>query len=103
MKSETPQNVDVPCQEEHSSNSVKPRSCCAPRLHREELVSQATPALAPSIESRDRVPDSNRSVISLPGGTFFMGTNYAHGFPADGEGPVRPVSLSAFDIDTFPV
>jgi formylglycine-generating enzyme required for sulfatase activity len=32
-----------------------------------------------------------------------MGTNYARGFPADGEGPVRPVSLSAFEIDTFPV
>jgi len=32
-----------------------------------------------------------------------MGTDYARGFPADGEGPVRPVSLSAFEIDTFPV
>ena len=32
-----------------------------------------------------------------------MGTDYERGFPADGEGPVRPVSLSAFDIDTYPV
>jgi formylglycine-generating enzyme required for sulfatase activity len=32
-----------------------------------------------------------------------MGTDYAHGFPADGEGPVRSVSLSAFEIDAFPV
>ena len=32
-----------------------------------------------------------------------MGTDYAHAFPADGEGPVRPVTLSAFRIDTFPV
>jgi sulfatase modifying factor 1 len=32
-----------------------------------------------------------------------MGSDYVHGFPADGEGPVRPVSLSPFDIDTSPV
>jgi sulfatase modifying factor 1 len=31
------------------------------------------------------------------------GTDYEKGFPADGEGPVRRVSLSAFEIDTFPV
>lgn len=32
-----------------------------------------------------------------------MGTDYAQGFPGDGEGPVRPVTLSPFAIDTFPV
>jgi formylglycine-generating enzyme required for sulfatase activity len=32
-----------------------------------------------------------------------MGTGYAHAFPADGEGPVRPVTLSPFTIDTYPV
>jgi formylglycine-generating enzyme len=32
-----------------------------------------------------------------------MGTDYAGAFPADGEGPVRLVSLSPFGIDTFPV
>jgi len=32
-----------------------------------------------------------------------MGTDYAHAFAADGEGPVRPVTLSPFSIDTFPV
>jgi len=42
-------------------------------------------------------------MISLPGGTFRMGTDYAQAFPADGEGPVRPVELSPFRIDTFPV
>jgi sulfatase modifying factor 1 len=40
---------------------------------------------------------------SLPGGSFLMGTDYAQGFPADGEGPVRAVSLSPFAIDIFPV
>jgi formylglycine-generating enzyme len=32
-----------------------------------------------------------------------MGTDYRQAFPADGEGPVRPVSLSPFSIDTYPV
>jgi sulfatase modifying factor 1 len=42
-------------------------------------------------------------MIALPAGTFLMGTDYERGFPGDGEGPVRRVSLSAFDIDTYPV
>jgi len=32
-----------------------------------------------------------------------MGTDYAHAFPSDGEGPVRPVALAPFDIDVYPV
>jgi formylglycine-generating enzyme len=42
-------------------------------------------------------------MVELPGGTFLMGTGYQPGFPADGEGPVRPVSLSPFSVDTNPV
>jgi formylglycine-generating enzyme required for sulfatase activity len=42
-------------------------------------------------------------MVSLPGGTFLMGTDYPDAFPIDGEGPVRPVTLSPFRIDTFPV
>jgi sulfatase modifying factor 1 len=42
-------------------------------------------------------------MISLPGGTFLMGTDYPGAFPADGEGPIRPVTLSPFSIDTYPV
>ena len=32
-----------------------------------------------------------------------MGTDYAKGFPADGEGPVRPVTLTPYRIDRTPV
>lgn len=42
-------------------------------------------------------------MVSLPGGSFLMGTDYAEGFPADGEGPVRPVILRPFRIDRYPV
>lgn len=42
-------------------------------------------------------------MISLPGGAFLMGTDYAGGFREDGEGPVRMVTLSPFEIDRYPV
>ena len=32
-----------------------------------------------------------------------MGTDYAEAFPDDGEGPVRNVTLSPFELDRFPV
>jgi formylglycine-generating enzyme required for sulfatase activity len=38
----------------------------------------------------------------VPGGTFRMGTDRA-GFPADGEGPVREVSLDSFSVDRHAV
>jgi formylglycine-generating enzyme required for sulfatase activity len=42
-------------------------------------------------------------MIALPGGTFLMGTDHAEGFPADGEGPVRVLTVSAVSIDRVPV
>jgi formylglycine-generating enzyme required for sulfatase activity len=42
-------------------------------------------------------------MVTLPGGMFLMGTDYERGFAADGEGPVRPVSVAAFAIDTYSV
>lgn len=42
-------------------------------------------------------------MISLPGGPFLMGTDYAEAFAADGEGPVREVTLSPFLLDRYPV
>ena len=64
----------------------------------------ARAASAPPVE----VPQTRHALtgsasVALPGGSFLMGTDYAGGFPADGEGPVRKVSLSPFAIDVFPV
>ena len=42
-------------------------------------------------------------MVDLPGGEFLMGTDYAHGFPADGEGPVRAVHVRRFRVDYTPV
>jgi sulfatase modifying factor 1 len=38
--------------------------------------------------------------VQIPGGTFLMGTADSDGFPADGEGPVRPVTVDPYAIGT---
>jgi formylglycine-generating enzyme required for sulfatase activity len=42
-------------------------------------------------------------MVKLDGGHFLMGTDYAQGFPDDGEGPVRTVELRPFLVDRDPV
>jgi formylglycine-generating enzyme required for sulfatase activity len=39
-----------------------------------------------------------RDMVNLPGGRFRMGTEDRDGFPADGEGPVRAVTVQPFAI-----
>ena len=74
--------------------------CCTPSSDR-----QPGKSLAADIPvSPKQVDTETRSrMVSLPGGTFLMGTDFAEGFPADGEGPVRPVTLRPFSIDLHPV
>ena len=42
-------------------------------------------------------------MVKLDGGAFLMGTDYAQGFPKDGEGPIREVTLDPFFVDVHPV
>jgi formylglycine-generating enzyme len=67
-------------------------SCCAP----------ARPATEESSgEPRGGVRTQKASpegMILLPGGTFLMGTDDGQGFPRDGEGPVRRITLDPFYI-----
>ncbi|UJF34840.1 formylglycine-generating enzyme family protein [Paenibacillus hexagrammi] len=43
------------------------------------------------------------SMIYIAGGEFLMGTDDQEGFPSDGEGPVRSVTVSPFYIDPYTV
>ena len=43
------------------------------------------------------------NMITIPGGTFTMGTNSHEGFPRDGEGPARGVTVSGFEISPYAV
>lgn len=52
--------------------------------------------------STDKSTDVDR-MVRLEGGTFKMGTDGNIGFPADGEGPSRDVTVDSFHIDRFAV
>ncbi|OBZ13638.1 formylglycine-generating enzyme family protein [Bacillus sp. FJAT-26390] len=43
------------------------------------------------------------NMIVIPAGTFTMGTDAQDGFPADGEGPARQVTVDAFQISPYAV
>jgi len=73
-------------------------SCCAPSAQHEVPAQPQNPPIFQGAAVTTASP-----TISLPGGTFLMGTDYANAFAADGEGPIRPVTLSPFRIDTYPV
>jgi formylglycine-generating enzyme required for sulfatase activity len=42
-------------------------------------------------------------MVELPGGSFLMGNDRPDGYPEDGEGPVREVTVDAFAIDAVTV
>jgi formylglycine-generating enzyme len=74
--------------------------CCAPSSIRTKNASGSG--------TIGNIPRESRDIIlarmkALPGGAFLMGTNSAEGFPQDGEGPARSVSLNPFLIDVYPV
>lgn len=63
-------------------------------------------AAAPAAESaplQRMRSGSTRDMIELPGGAFIMGTDSDVGFPADGEGPTREVTVAPFWMDKYPV
>lgn len=51
---------------------------------------RTAPATAPTVARHD--------MVSLPGGPFRMGSDAGDGFPPDGEGPARTVTVSPFAI-----
>ena len=68
-------------------------SCCAPRAGRSASVDCPTVAVGRG---------STDGMIRLEGGPFLMGTEDPDGFQADGEGPVRRVTIDPFWIDPSP-
>lgn len=75
------------------------QSCCAPT--RDPNPGSAAPPSPPADEAgfkRVRT-GSLDGMRPIPGGEFLMGTDDPDGWPADGEGPVRAVTLQPFHID----
>lgn len=74
------------------------KACCAPVAPRSDVSEAAITPVRRSLRT-----NVTESMISLPGGTFLMGTDYAEAFPQDGEGPVHSVTLDPFLIGKFTV
>ncbi|WP_436776381.1 SUMF1/EgtB/PvdO family nonheme iron enzyme, partial [Yinghuangia sp. YIM S09857] len=70
-------------------------SCCMPGRVA-ATANDITPA--PSRGADRDVGFDGMAVLS--GGEFLMGTDDAEGFPSDGEGPIRPVRVDPFAVDT---
>lgn len=71
-------------------------SCCAP--DRPPPVAPA-PSTPPAFAFTRTTRGPTNEMRLLPGGTFLMGNEGDYGFPADGEGPVHPVTLTPFYLD----
>ncbi len=79
--------------------STETETCCSPGR------SSPPAGGAPVARAAHMPPRSlpKGEMVRPPGGTFLMGTEDAEGFPSDGEGPVREVSLRPFAIDVAAV
>ncbi|MBS1823769.1 MAG: formylglycine-generating enzyme family protein [Acidobacteria bacterium] len=78
----------------------KPHPCCVPSKQRAEALAQSKEL---SAQRRFTTAKITEDRIRLDGGAFLMGTDDKEGFPADGEGPIREVTLDPFYIDRYPV
>ena len=74
------------------------RGCCAPQppANRGAVPRRAGTGARAAVGGAH---DDGRPMRELPAATFLMGTEVGDGFPADGEGPVREVSLRGYAID----
>jgi formylglycine-generating enzyme required for sulfatase activity len=79
---------------------VAPHPCCVPSKQR---LAQLDQSKRDAAERRRVNSGSTEGMIKLDGGAFMMGTESLEAFPADGEGPVRRVTVHGFWMDASPV
>jgi sulfatase modifying factor 1 len=97
-------------------NEPKKPSCCSTSRSDGETNSASNspdPHISSAASSTQSQPDNSEarhnspvgfeSMVYLPGGEFMMGTDDREGFPDDGEGPVRAVTIQPFYIDPYAV
>ncbi|TVQ23224.1 MAG: formylglycine-generating enzyme family protein [Spirochaetaceae bacterium] len=78
-----------------------PDGCCTPGRHAREH--RPAERVDPEILPRTTSGVLRHDTVALPGGTFLMGTDDQEGFADDGEGPIREVTVSPFEIDRYAV
>lgn len=79
---------------------IPPHPCCVPSKGRQQQFDISKQAAVSRVQVRS---GSTAEMIKLDGGPFWMGTENPEGFPADGEGPVRRVTIDGFYMDRYAV
>ena len=79
---------------------MPPHPCCVPSVERLEQLRTSERMAVSRLTVR---AGSTSEMIKLDGGPFWMGTENPEGFPADGEGPVRRVTVDPFFMDRYAV
>lgn len=79
-----------------------PRGCCTPSRPGTPTPGRSAITISSVTDSAAAIPPI-ATPITIPGGTFRMGTDDPDGFPDDHEGPVRTVRVGTFGIDAHAV
>ena len=74
-------------------------SCCVPNLGQDGFDQVVLPSQQ-VINRSGLAEDAQTGMALIPSGIFRMGSEDPMSYPADGEGPVRSVSVSEFLLDT---
>jgi formylglycine-generating enzyme len=85
------------------SEHMPEKPCCAPSNRGGDEPKKAENWTAGRMMVTGASSGSTEGMVYLSGGEFLMGTEDRAGFPADGEGPVRAVTLQPFWIDEVAV
>lgn len=79
------------------TDSIDKLSCCS--VSRDSALTFASFELKKQKHFDTISQSAKKDMIYLPGGEFLMGTDDREGFPSDGEGPVRSVTVGPYYID----
>ena len=77
-------------------------ACCSPTRGEAATTTQRLPSPTHGREDAG-AGRSHKGMVRLDGGSFLMGTDDPGGFPADGEGPVREVTIRPYHLDRHAV
>jgi formylglycine-generating enzyme len=83
-----------------SSPSIQSLPCCAPTKARAQILAASAHS---SVERRRASTGSLEDMVCLENSRFLMGSEDSDSIAADGEGPVRVVTLDKFYLDRYPV
>ena len=78
------------------SSRTQKSACCAPSAARSDSTAENPHRIREPVRV---TAGSTKGMKRLPAATFLMGTEEETGFSADGEGPVREVTIGPFYID----